>query len=123
MSARLGQRTLKEIVLVLFVLVLTQGASLVPMTKIFANSANLLLFLLLENVLVRKANICITLRLSIHGLWIDAKTAIRFASHALAHRKMNVWNVIQNKTVRSIRQQRRVTASPLFMRRTMNQRA
>jgi hypothetical protein len=97
------------------VLVLTQGASLVPMTKIFANSANLLLFLLLENVLVRKANICI------HGLWIDAKTAIRFASHALAHRKMNVWNVIHNKTVKSIRQQGRVTASYLFMRRTMNQ--
>jgi hypothetical protein len=98
------------------VLVLTEGASLVPMTKIFVNNVNLLSFLLLENVLARRANIYISLPLRIH-----AKIVIHFASHALAHRKMNVWNATHNKTVRSIRQQGRVTVSYLFMRRTMNQ--
>jgi hypothetical protein len=108
-----GQRTLKEIVLVF---VLTEGVSLVPMTAMPANNVNLLLFLLLGLVLVPQKNISLL-------LMIHAKIVIRFVSHALALRKMNVRNVIHHKTVRSIRQQRRVTASYLFMRRTMNQHA
>ncbi len=104
--------------LLLLAPVLTEGASLVPMTKIFVNRVSLLLFLLLENVLVRRANIYISQQLVIH-----VKIVIRFVPHALAHHKMNVWNAIHHKTVRSMRQQRRVTASYLFMRRTMNQHA